>query len=502
MHARVAVVPVLAVLAAPAPAGAHLRIDLDAVEPAPETFGDADLGHYRWVLDDEQQALYGNGGDAARRELMRVAWASLDPTPTTPENERKEEHFRRLAYARAEFPFAFPPWWDDRGELLIRYGVPESRTSFIGDERSPNRERWVYTRLQLAFDLEDPQLSDQFVLEQRPDRLAARLDQDAFEAPIDAGVPIRAWGFNDPFATDFTVPDFAAQQGARDFQRLLDRGAETIVRVPQVYVHDYGGEWLPVAFDAVSFASSEPGLTRLEVHTGIRARDLLYERRDGMWGAVLGVEAVAKTPDFREVARVRRFTHDRRAAVDDLEDRLVLDEVDVYLEPGSYVLALAVRDTTSRRVGMFQRPVEVAGFPAGELNVSGIQTAFRVDDAEPGAPFRKGSLQVAPWPLTKFPRGYDVHLYFEIYGLEQSPTGDTLFQVELLVEPREPAKKPRARTGVSTSWKGKGHGAIAREHFALDTSALGPGTFDLRLTVTDRIGDAVAERSTAITVSE
>jgi hypothetical protein len=221
------------------------------------------------------------------------------------------------------------------------------------------------------------------------------------------------------------------------------------------------------------------------------------------------MDVVAKTPDYRETARNRKLTLDRRATVDNLQDRLVLDGIDLFLEPGSYRLAIAVRDTTSRRIGTFQREVEVPAFPPGALAVSGIQTAFRIESAQPGAPFVKGGLQVAPWPLTKFPRGRDVHLYFEIYGLEPSPSGDRLFSVEMLVQPREAEKrgwfgtsKGRARTGVATEWEGRGAGPIVREHFALDTGTIGPGTFDLRITVTDKVGGGVAERSTAVTVSE
>jgi GWxTD domain-containing protein len=493
----------------PRPGGSdEARIDLAACPSAPETLSDEDLHHYSWILDEEQRGLYRAGDEPARREIVRVAFAALDATPVTPENERREEHFRRVGCARERFPSPWPPWWDDRGELLIRYGAPDSRATFIGGEDGPNREVWHYDRLHLAFELEDVQLSDEFRLTLQRGREIRRFDQGR-ETAIDFGVPIRPWGSNDPSPTDFGVPDFQGRQAASDFRRLVDRGAQTLAAYPEIYLHDYGGEWLPVAFDAVGFASSEPGLTRLEVHTGIRAGDLTFERKDGLWTAVLDVEAVAKTPDYREVARTRKLTRDRRESVDDLQDRLVLDGTALLLEPGTYRLAIAVRDTTSRRIGTFQREVEVPAFPPGTLAVSGIQTAFRIGSAEPGAPFRKGDLQVAPWPLTKFPRGRDVHLYFEIYGLTPSPAGDVLFAVDMLLQPRGPEKsgwfgtsKGRARTGVATSWEGRGRGPVAREHFALETGTIGPGTFDLRITVTDRVGEAVAERWTSVTVSE
>lgn len=504
-----ALTPLLAALLALIPfvrAEAAARIDLDDVDAAGETFGDADLRHYRWLLDDEQREIYEHGDAAARRELMRVVWASLDPTPTTPENERKEEHFRRLGYAFARFPLPVPPWWDGRGELLIRYGPPDTRVESIGGRNAPNRESWVYQDLQLAFELEDEMLADHFSLAVRSSLRHVRFDQEHFETPIEAGVPfIPATGL----PRGVPLESYKVELRTEEYQRMLDRGAQVLDRYPQLYVYDSGGDWLPVAFDAVGFRGDDPGVTRLEIHTGLRARDLLYQRREGLWGATVTVDAVAKTKDYREAARAHRISRDRQVSLDGAEDRLVLDGVDLDLPPGTYELGLAVRDTTSRRAGAFRRTVEVPAFPEGQLAISGIQTALDVGDAVAGDRFRKGPLKVTPWPLREFPKGRDVHLYFEIYGLERSPAGDTLFRVDLRLEPREAEKRGwfgfgrrKARPAVSTSWGGRGNGDVAREHFALDTGVLDPGTYDLRLVVTDRIGKGSAERATSITIGE
>ncbi|HMB70954.1 MAG TPA: GWxTD domain-containing protein [bacterium] len=483
-------------------------IHLAAFDPAPATYGSDDFHHYAWILDEEQRAQYSDGDAAARREVVRVAFAAIDPTPATPENERRDEHFRRVACARTMFPRPSPPWWDDRGELIIRYGAPSYRGSSIGGQKEPNREVWIYSGLQLAFELEDELLNDRFRLVASRSRKLARADE-FLEAPIDFGVPIRAWGRNDHFPTAFRVPDFEARRVAADYSRLVERGTQVLRAYPEIHVHDYGGEWLPVAFDAVSFSSPDSGLTRLEVHTGIRARDLIYERSGGQWHATLALDAVVKTSDYRDVVRTRKTSRDYRLTLDDLEDRLVLDGVDLLLEPGTYRLAISVRDTTSKRMGTFQRDVEVVEFPSGELAVSGIQTAFGIGAAEAGAPFRKGDLQVTPWPLARFPRKREVNLYFEIYGLTESPTGDTFFLVEVLLRPREPEKTGwfgigggGSTPGVSTSWGGRAQGPIVREHFALDTEAIGPGTFDVKITVTDKLGESTAERWTAVTVAE
>jgi GWxTD domain-containing protein len=477
--------------------------------PAGATYGSEDFHHYAWILNEEQREEYENGDGATRREVVRVAFAAIDPTPVTPENERREEHFRRVACARALFPAPDPPWWDDRGELIIRYGAPDSRGFSIGSTEEPNREVWIYSGLQLAFELEDELLCDRFRLVAQRSRKLTRSDK-LLEHPIESGAR-RGLFLHGDWRRKWVWPsDAAAAKAVTDYRSLVDRGTRALTEHPQIHVHDYdGAEWLSVAFDAVSFSAGEPGRTRLEVHTGIRARDLTYERSEGLWRATVSLDAVVKTADYRETERARKLSRDYRVDVDDRENRLVLDGIDLLLEPGTYRLAIAARDTTSKRIGTYEREVVVPAFPPGELAVSGIQTALRIGAAESGARFRKGDLQVTPWPLERFPRKREVNLYFEIYGLEPSPTGDVLFLVEVLLQPREPEKTgwfgigggdPAA--GVSTSWGGRAQGPTVREHFALDTEAIGPGTFDVRITVRDEIGDAAAERWTSVTVSE
>jgi hypothetical protein len=50
-----------------------------------------------------------------------------DPTPGTAENEYKEEHYRRIAYANVHFAWqAVPGWETDRGRIYILYGPAAS----------------------------------------------------------------------------------------------------------------------------------------------------------------------------------------------------------------------------------------------------------------------------------------------------------------------------------------------------------------------------------------
>ncbi|MDE2997620.1 MAG: GWxTD domain-containing protein [Gemmatimonadota bacterium] len=65
---------------------------------------------------------------AARREFLVRFWSVRDPDLMTSVNERKLEHYRRVWYSRTAFSEQANPW-DRRGEVYIRYGAPDYRST-------------------------------------------------------------------------------------------------------------------------------------------------------------------------------------------------------------------------------------------------------------------------------------------------------------------------------------------------------------------------------------
>jgi GWxTD domain-containing protein len=60
--------------------------------------------------------------DEERDNFIEQFWQRRDPTPDTEENEYKEEHYRRIAYANEHFAAGIPGWKTDRGRIYIVYG--------------------------------------------------------------------------------------------------------------------------------------------------------------------------------------------------------------------------------------------------------------------------------------------------------------------------------------------------------------------------------------------
>jgi GWxTD domain-containing protein len=77
------------------------------------------------ITDEERQAFMALSNDEERDNFIEQFWQRRDPTPDTEENEYKEEHYRRIAYANEHFAAGVPGWRTDRGRMYIMYGKPD-----------------------------------------------------------------------------------------------------------------------------------------------------------------------------------------------------------------------------------------------------------------------------------------------------------------------------------------------------------------------------------------
>jgi GWxTD domain-containing protein len=77
----------------------------------------------RWIItDEEQKAFMLLSNDEERDQFIEAFWQRRDPTPDTEENEFKEEHYRRIAYANEHYAAGIPGWKSDRGRIYIVFG--------------------------------------------------------------------------------------------------------------------------------------------------------------------------------------------------------------------------------------------------------------------------------------------------------------------------------------------------------------------------------------------
>ena len=77
----------------------------------------------RWIITDEERSAFKQlSNDEERDQFIEAFWQRRDPSPDTEENEFKEEHYRRIAYANEHYAAGIPGWKSDRGRTYIVFG--------------------------------------------------------------------------------------------------------------------------------------------------------------------------------------------------------------------------------------------------------------------------------------------------------------------------------------------------------------------------------------------
>jgi GWxTD domain-containing protein len=116
--------------------------------------------YHKWLTEDiayiiedrERAAFKALQTDEEREKFIEQFWLRRDPTPGTPQNEMKEEHYRRIAYTNAKYGdnTGLAGWKTDRGRVYITYGPPDEIESHpSGSATMPYpTEQWLYHHIQ------------------------------------------------------------------------------------------------------------------------------------------------------------------------------------------------------------------------------------------------------------------------------------------------------------------------------------------------------------------
>jgi GWxTD domain-containing protein len=89
-----------------------------------KTWLDQDVAYI--ISDEERKAFRTLSNDEERDAFIENFWLRRNPNPDSPENEFREEHYRRIAYANEHYPAGKPGWKTDRGRIYISWGPPDS----------------------------------------------------------------------------------------------------------------------------------------------------------------------------------------------------------------------------------------------------------------------------------------------------------------------------------------------------------------------------------------
>ena len=94
----------------------------------------------------EREAFSQLQTDEQRDRFIEAFWKFRDPTPGTPQNEFREEHYRRLKYVDSQFgrDTPRPGWMTDQGKVYILLGEPITMRRFPEERTTYPMEIWFY----------------------------------------------------------------------------------------------------------------------------------------------------------------------------------------------------------------------------------------------------------------------------------------------------------------------------------------------------------------------
>ena len=98
------------------------------------------------IAETERQAFLRLEGEDLRDAFIEAFWERRDPNPTTAENEYREEHYERIAYANEFYgrDTGRAGWRTDRGRFHIVLGPPRTKEDFSYSNFLYPAELWFY----------------------------------------------------------------------------------------------------------------------------------------------------------------------------------------------------------------------------------------------------------------------------------------------------------------------------------------------------------------------
>ena len=423
-----------------------------------------------------------------RQAFLNRFWKRRDPTPITEVNERRVEHFRRVAYAREHFGSTVFPW-DRRGEIYVRYGTPSHKSASRDRRRESHPEDWaikqrLLDRVDWAAEilLSDYAASDgdslthrgagaeraQRQLDRQFQRLYSRSSERNQKSEqirkraesamaigglgIFLGRPIfpiqdrRAWeywiypGLGEGVEIVFRQMP-GAPDGVFDYAVLPAEMAtkmrhlwgplipeQIISQAPrEIYVPAFLAEPLYYAAYPATFRGLGDS-TRVEIYYGFPASALTREAGEIRLhrGAVL--YNAKGDPVFKAAKRVVLRVDGKTGIIPDI---IALD-----VKPGSYYLAVQAIEERSGRTQVYGMPLRVPSYRHGKLRLSDIEMAASIEQTSKDGLFVKQNLEVIPLATRLYTQQHLVYIYYEIYGLRRDAFGQTNYQISYRLKPR------------------------------------------------------------------
>jgi GWxTD domain-containing protein len=467
-----------------------------------------------WIITDTERDRYKIlETDEMRLEFIERFWARRDPFPETLGNEYRAKYLENYAYVANHFGAGKPGWATDRGRIYLLLGPPHSIQQNPMGRYSLERpsEIWSYNNLpipgippslditfvdfkgtgehEIVSDLEStaPVVMQFGTAESNLLALAMRRGRLGMEDPRTGFSQFREV---DP--TRLAMREFDLQQQLVDIQN-----PERTIQL-QEFVET------SVTFDRLSLQAAsgmvytEEGGVKIPVSIAVPYRELTASQSGEQAQYDLDYIILLTDEEGNEAARAEdrltiRLSQEQysRAA----SQHLAIEE-SLEVEPGRYKLQAILRDNAGERLGTVEDSLDVPTQPQDGLSLSSLFLAGTLIKGMPEAPrpFQFGTVRVVPSLDRLFAPDQQLGVYLQAYGTLKDSDGRKKVKVDFFV-----MRDERLYMGVPAS------------HLFPDTEPVGisasiplrkctPGSYVLRVRVTDEVNGQQAEQDASFTV--
>jgi GWxTD domain-containing protein len=492
-----------------------------------------------WIISDEERAAFKQlSNDEERDQFIEAFWQRRDPTPDTEENEYKEEHYQRIAYANEHFAAGIPGWKSDRGRIYIMYGKAdevESHPSGGSYERPMEEgggetstfpfEQWRYRYLEgigqeVIIEFVDTCMCGDYHM------TMDRSEKDALLYTPNAGLTMweqmgmasKASRFSGGGLERLGTGPMSASQSTKQFDRLEQfaklqapppvkfKDLEEIVNTKMIVnlmPFDVRADFVKVTGDTVL----------VPVTVQMKNRDITFVNKDGVQRGTVNIFGRVTTLTGRVVQ-----TFEDTVQVDVPAELLprTAENSSVYwkalpLRPGRYKFDVAVKDVNGDRKGSWSRGVVVPDFSDDRLATSTLIVADQME-AVPSknvgtGSFVIGTTKVRPRvaasngkPATfKKDKDQKLNFWMQVYNLgvdekTHKPSATFEYQITNVATKKSVVQKLESTDQMSNV------GEQVTLQKTIAAANLQPGVYKIEIKVNDNISKQTADPSATFAV--
>jgi len=446
------------------------------------------------ITDEERKAWKRLSTDDEREQFIEQFWLRRDPTPDTEENEYKEEHYRRIAYANERFASGIPGWKTDRGRIYIVYGPPDEIDdhSSGGSYDRPYEEGggttstfpfvdWTYRYIEgvgsnVKIEFVDTTMSGEFRMTMDPS------EKDALTYVPGAGLTLsEMMGTADKSQrftrTDGTTLGTGTQPlpaSMDEFERLGQFA--NLQKAPQVKFKDlqavvsssirYNNLPFKVRADYIKMTDSTI-LTTVTIE--FQRRDLQFKQKDNVATATVNIFGRITSITGRVVNTFEDPVTMEVPAnlLDKALDGASIYQKEIPLAPGMYRLNVVCKDITGGNMTTYPMALNVPHFDDEKLASSSLILADLIEKVPTRSigtgQFVIGDTKVRPRLTDTFERNEKLGIYTQFYNFA----------------PDEKTKKPNASIEYDITKSGSAQSVL---HYSEEVTAI-PGYSSQQVTV-------------------